>query len=107
MHSAVVAAPNELHASACKVAGLEGLTLLGLRRSFKRLTEWLETPADVVAQLMGHKPNATAERHHTVRPLGLLRVHPERIEAWTLEPAGVPFDAKAANADTGGLRVVA
>jgi integrase len=42
------------------VADLEGLTLLGLRRSFKSLTEWLEIPAGVVAQLMGHKPSATA-----------------------------------------------
>jgi hypothetical protein len=29
----------------------------------------------VVAQLMGHKPNATAEQHYTVRPLDLFRVH--------------------------------
>ena len=29
-------------------------TLHGLRRSFKSLTEWLEIPAGVVAQLMGH-----------------------------------------------------
>jgi cytochrome c2 len=30
-------------------AGLEGLTLHGLRRSFKSLTEWLEVPVGVVA----------------------------------------------------------
>lgn len=105
MRSAVVAAPNELHATACKVAGLHGLTLHGLRRSFKSLTEWLEVPAGVVAQLMGHKPSATAERHYTVRPLDLLRVHHERIEAWVLEQAEVQFDAKAAT--PAGLRVVA
>jgi integrase len=104
VRSAVVAAPNELHATACKVAGLQGLTLHGLRRSFKSLTEWLEIPAGVVAQLMGHKPSATAEKHYTVRPLDLLRIHHERIEAWILEQAGVTFDAKAAS---GGLRVVA
>jgi integrase len=102
--SPVVAAPNELHATACKVAGLDGLTLHGLRRSFKSLTEWLEIPAGVVAQLMGHKPSATAERHYTVRPLDLLRVHHERIEAWILEQAGIKFDAKAVAA--AGLRVV-
>lgn len=100
----VVAAPNELHARACGVAGIEGLSLHGLRRSFKSLTEWLEIPAGVVAQLMGHKPSATAERHYTVRPLDLLRVHHERIEAWILKEAGIDFDpAKAAPA---GLRVV-
>jgi integrase len=89
---------------ACAVAGIEGLTLHGLRRSFKSLTEWLEIPAGVVAQLMGHKPSATAEKHYTVRPLDLLAIHHERIEAWMLEQAGIVFDAKAA---PGALRLVA
>ena len=82
----------------------ERLTIHGLRRSFKSLTEWLEIPAGVVAQIMGHKPSATAEKHYTVRPLDLLRVHHERIEAWILEQAGVPF---VADAEAGKLRVVA
>ena len=100
----VVAAPNELHARACAVAGINGLSLHGLRRSFRSLTEWLETPAGVVAQLMGHKPSATAEKHYTVRPLDLLRVHHEKIEAWILEQAGVTFDRAT---EPGRLRVVA
>ena len=96
--------PTAPHNRACKVAGLEGLTLHGLRRSFKSLTEWIECPAGVVAQLMGHKPSATAEKHYTVRPLELLALHHEKIEAWILEQAGIVFDAKAA---PGALRVVA
>ena len=96
--------PNHPHTTACTVAGIDGLTLHGLRRSFKSLTEWLEIPAGVVAQIMGHKPSATAEKHYTVRPLELLAVHHNRIEAWILEQAGIVFDAKAAPA---GLRVVA
>ena len=48
-------------------------------------------------------PSATAEKHYTVRPLELLRLHHERIEAWILEQAGIVFDAKAA---PGGLRAV-
>ncbi|MBV5297425.1 MAG: integrase family protein [Rhodoferax sp.] len=96
--------PNHPHSIACKVAGLDGLTLHGLRRSFKSLTEWLEIPAGVVAQLMGHKPSATAEKHYTVRPLDLLRVHHEKIEAWILEQAGVQFDRSA---EPGKLRVAA
>lgn len=96
--------PHKPLAAACAVAGVADLTLHGLRRSFKSLTEWLEIPAGVVAQIMGHKPSATAEKHYTVRPLDLLRVHHKRIEAWVLEQAGVTFDAKAAPA---GLRVVA
>ena len=87
--------PNNPHTRACKAAGLEGLTLHGLRRSFKSLTEWLEVPVGVVAQIQGHKPSATAEKHYTVRPLELLRLHHERIEAWMLEQAGISFDAKA------------
>ena len=81
--------PRNPHNQACAVAGIDGLTLHGLRRSFKSLTEWLEVPAGVVAQLMGHKPSATAEKHYTVRPLDLLRVHHEKIEAWILEQAGI------------------
>ena len=96
--------PRNQHGAACKVAGIEGLTLHGLRRSFKSLTEWLEIPAGVVAQIMGHKPSATAEKHYTVRPLDLLRVHHEKIEAWILEQAGVQF---VADVDPGKLRVVA
>ncbi len=102
--SGTMARPNTAFAQACKVAGIDGLTLHGLRRSFKSLTEWLEIPAGVVAQLMGHKPSATAEKHYTVRPLDLLRVHHEKIEAWILEQAGVQFDPKA---EPGKLRAVA
>jgi integrase len=84
-----ISKPHLLHQRACLTAGIEGLTLHGLRRSFKSLSEWLECPAGVVAQIMGHKPSATAEKHYTVRPLDLLRVHHERIEAWILEQAGI------------------
>jgi integrase len=96
--------PRNPHNDACVVAGIDDLSIHGLRRSFKSLTEWLEIPAGVVAQLMGHKPSATAEKHYTVRPLDLLRVHHKKIEAWILEQAGVTFDAKA---EPGKLRVVA
>ena len=69
--------PNTPHTRACKSAGLEGLTLHGLRRSFASLTEWLEISAGVVAQIQGHKPSATAEKHYKRRPLDLLRLHHE------------------------------
>ncbi|MBK8528634.1 MAG: tyrosine-type recombinase/integrase [Rubrivivax sp.] len=96
--------PGAVHRQLCAAAGLEGLSLHGLRRSFASLTEWLEVPAGVVAQLMGHKPSATAEKHYKVRPLDLLRVHHERIEAWILKEAGIPFDPAT---EVPGLRVVA
>lgn len=96
--------PNAAHTRACTAAGLEHLTLHGLRRSFKSLTEWLEVPVGVVAQIQGHKPSATAEKHYTVRPLELLALHHERIEAWMLEHAGVTFEPQAA--EHGKLRAV-
>lgn len=96
--------PNTPHTRACKAAGLDGLTLHGLRRSFKSLTEWQEVPVGIVAQIQGHKPSATAEKHYTVRPLELLALHHNRIEAWVLEQAGIVFDAKA---EPGKLRAVA
>ncbi len=104
MAGKAMSTPHKLHERACQVAGIEGLTLHGLRRSFKSLTEWLEIPAGVVAQLMGHKPSATAEKHYTVRPLDLLRLHHEKIEAWILEQAGVEFVAEETG--TKKLRVV-
>lgn len=84
-----ISKPNTPHTRACQVAGIEDLTLNGLRRSFSTLTEWLEIPAGVVAQIQGHKPSATAEKHYKRRPLDLLRVHHERIESWILEQASV------------------
>ncbi len=95
--------PHHAHARACAVAGIEGLSLHGLRRSFGTLSEWLELPAGVVAQIQGHKPSGTAEKHYRVRPLDLLRVHHERLEAWILEQAGVQFDRAQ---EPGKLRAV-
>lgn len=94
--------PHKSLATACAVAAVD-VTQHGLRRSFKSLTEWLEIPAGVVAQIQGHKPSATAEKHYTVRPLDLLRVHHERIEAWILEQAGIEFTLQA---EPGKLRAV-
>jgi len=96
--------PSKNLKDACTVAGVDQVSPHGLRRSFKSLTEWLEIPVGVVAQIMGHKPSATAEKHYTVRPLDLLRLHHERIEKWILEQAAVTFDATA---EPGKLRVVA
>jgi len=94
MAEKVMSKPHKQHERACAVAGIKGLTLHGLRRSFKSLTEWLDIPAGVVAQLMGHKPSATAEKHYTVRPLDLLRLHHQKIEGWILEQAGIAMDVE-------------
>lgn len=94
--------PRIPHNKALVVAGIEDLTLHGLRRSFGTLSEWVEVPAGVVAQLMGHKPSATAEKHYKRRPLDLLRSWHVKIEAWILEQAGIEQPAYSDK----GLRVV-
>ena len=62
------------------------------------ITEWLECPAGVVAQIMGHKPSATAEKHYKVRPLDVLRAHHERVEAWILKEADIEFSPELSSA---------
>lgn len=54
---------------------------------FSSLTEWLKCPTGIVAQIMGHKPSAIAEKHYRRRPLDLLRMWHDKIEAWMLEQA--------------------
>ncbi|RJQ72233.1 MAG: DUF4102 domain-containing protein [Desulfobacteraceae bacterium] len=94
--------PRIPHNKALAAAGIEGLTLHGLRRSFGTLSEWVEVPAGVVAQLMGHKPSATAEKHYRRRPLDLLRMWHVKFEKWVLEQSGIEQPAEGDS----GLRVV-
>jgi integrase len=86
-----VTAPNKALHRVCEAAGIPPVTLHGLRRSFSSLAEWTETPTGVVAQIMGHKPSATAERHYKVRPIDLLRAWHDKLEAWILKEAGIEF----------------
>jgi integrase len=82
--------PSIAHRQACAAAGLE-LTLHGLRRSFASLCEWLDIPGGISAQIQGHAPQGVREQNYIRRPLDLLRVHHEKIEAWILAQAGVTF----------------
>jgi integrase len=91
------------HNKALPHAGIEGLTIHGLRRSFSLLGEAAGAPAGAIAQMMGHKPSATAEGYRP-RSVDALRPFLEKIEAHILEQAGIVFDAKA---EPGKLRVVA
>ncbi|MDP3537430.1 MAG: integrase family protein [Azonexus sp.] len=81
--------PRIQHTKACSAAEITGLTIHGLRRSFGTLAEWVECPAGIVAQIQGHKPSATAEKHYRVRPIDLLRMWHTKIEAWILRDAGI------------------
>lgn len=95
--------PSIQHRKMCALAGIESLTLHGLRRSFGTLAEWVECPTGVSAQIMGHKPSATAEKHYRVRPLDLLRMWHTKIEGWILTQAGIEQPAEDAKL---GLKVV-
>ncbi|MCP3930568.1 MAG: integrase family protein [Bacteroidetes bacterium] len=81
--------PGRPHKAAIKIAGIEGLTIHGLRRSFGTLSEWVEIPTGIVYQIQGHKPSATAEKHYRVRPLDLLSKWHVKLEKWILEQAGI------------------
>lgn len=93
--------PRIAHTKALKLAGLPHVSLHGLRRSFGTLCEWVECPVGVSAQIMGHKPSATAEKHYRIRPLDLLRMWHTKIETWLLEQAQINFTATPA-----GLRAI-
>lgn len=94
--------PRMGHNKALAAAGLPALSLHGLRRSFGTLSEWCEVPTGVVAQIMGHKPSALAEKHYRRRPLDLLRSWHVKIEAWILEQAGIELPVEQQD----GLRLV-
>jgi integrase len=86
--------PRSSHTKALQSAGIDGLTIHGLRRSFSLLGEAAGAPAGAIAQVMGHKPSATAEGYRP-RSVDALRPFLAQIEAHILALAGVQFDAQA------------
>ena len=91
------------HSKALTDAGIEHLTIHGLRRSFSLLGEAAGAPAGAIAQVMGHKPSATAEGYRP-RSVDALRPYLEQIEAHILTLAVVPF---VADVEPGKLALVA
>ena len=59
------------------------MTIHGLRPTFSSLAKWLEMPVAVV-KFIGHKPNATTEKHSKTRPQVLLAIWHGKNQAWTL-----------------------
>lgn len=87
--------PRKAHKRALKSIGLSTeLTLHGLRRSFASIADSFDDlPAGVAAQLMGHKPSATAEKHYVRRSMDVLRKWHQRLEDFILENAGIDPNA--------------
>lgn len=84
--------PRIAHNRALDEAGLPHISLHGLRRSFGTLAEWVEVPVGIVAQIMGHKPSALAEKHYRRRSIDLLRKWHILIEEWMLKQANISSD---------------
>ena len=82
--------PRKAHQAVIEAVGIPNLSIHGLRRSFSTLSEWVECPAGVSAQIMGHKPSAVAEKHYIKRPIDLLRKFHVQIEKFVLDEAGIP-----------------
>lgn len=90
------------HVKALAVAGIEHLTIHGLRRSFSLLGEAAGAPAGAIAQIMGHKPSAVAEGYRP-RSVDALRPYIARVEEHVLGLAGVQL---VANTEMSKLRIV-
>jgi len=99
-----LAEPRIAHVRALEAAGLPHVSLHGLRRTFASLAEWVELPTGVVAQIMGHAPRATAERHYVSRPLELLAVWHGKYETWILEQGGIALQANESKGRVRELR---
>ncbi len=84
---------SKSHNEALARARLPHVSLHGLRRSFSTLSEWLEIPVGVIAQIQGHSPSAIAEKHYKRRPIDLLRLHHEKLESWMLAQTGIAATA--------------
>ena len=100
-----IADPRKSHERALRDAGITGLTLHGLRRSFALLGEAAGAPDGAIRQVMGHAPSGVAEGYRP-RSVDALRPYLQRIETHILELAGVVTDAPIQEAKV-ALRVVA
>lgn len=95
--------PRKGHKAAIDATTIPHLTIHGLRRSFGTLAEWVECPAGISAQIMGHKPSAIAEKHYRKRPIDLLRQWHAKIEEFILQEAGVVWLSVDENKKIAGI----
>lgn len=80
------------------------MTIHGLRHSFSLLGEAAGAPAGANAQVMGHKPSATAEGYRP-RSVDALRPFLAQIEAHVLGLAGVQFEPRPSRENCNWLPV--
>lgn len=63
------------------------ISIHGLRRSFETLSGWIDLPKGVTHQISGHAADTITEKHYTVRPMDMLRMHMQGYEDWLLAHA--------------------
>lgn len=98
----IIASPNAIHHEVCEAAGIDPVTLHGLRRTFASLTAQMDIAGGVSMQIQGHKPVSAREKSYIVWPLDFLKKSHRKIEAIILKQAGIKFAPAPA-----GLRLVA
>lgn len=98
-----IAEPRAPHADVLADAGIPHVSIHGLRRTYALMGEAAGAPAGAIAQIMGHRPSAIAERYKP-RPIDVLQEYATRIEAFVLGRAGIAFEPSQVQA--GGLRLV-
>jgi integrase len=86
-----IESPTKTHQKALTAAKLPHISIHGLRRTFGTLAEWVDAPTGLVAQIMGHKPSAIAEKHYRRRSIDFLREWHAKIEAWVLTEAKIEW----------------
>lgn len=87
----IIGKPHQAHKNACNAAGLQGLTLHGLRRSFASLTAQMAIAGGAAMQIQGHKPTSVREKSYIHWPLEFLQKTHNQIEAEILALAGIKF----------------
>lgn len=83
--------PRSSHQKVLKSAGIDHLTIHGLRRSFALLGEAAGAPEGAIAQVQGHRPSATAEGYKP-RSIDALRPYVELITTHILALAGERYE---------------
>lgn len=77
---------QQLHRQACHQIGIK-LSIDDLFTSFTLLTEWVETPAGITAQLQDIDIRGISVQDFAPRPLEVLRIWQQKIQDWILRYA--------------------
>ncbi len=80
---------QKLHRQACHQIGIK-LSIEDLFTSFTLLTEWVETPAGVTAQLQDTDIKGINVQDFALRPLEVLHIWQQKIQDWMLHQAEQP-----------------